>query len=283
MKFKKNADISSLLTIRPSDARADLFIPDNIDDVVQFSFKEKKYHVLGGGSNVIAGDLKWPVLYMGTPLGDSVTEDLDEEYVTAYLPAGVKNGEFLKYLSRNGFSGAEFLAGIPGTIGGAIMGNAAPKGASWDGIVNSMVFVENGEVQKITPSFSYRSMENKPFGPFIALAFELQLKKESPETVAENIRSYLKKRIRIPYPSAGSFFKNPEGDFAARLIEGSGLKGFNVNDAAIYENHANIVINRGAARSVDFAQLRDHIVGEVYVRYQTILENEVRFLNQEEK
>ncbi len=276
MKFKKSANITNLLTLKVSDAVCDLFIPENIDDIVQFSYNEKDFHILSGGSNIIAGKIKKPVLYMADMIGESVTEEC-EESVLAYMPAGTRIDKLLNYLTKNGLSGPEFMAGIPGTLGGAIIGNAAPKGYSWDGIVNSIVIAENGEVRKFKPVFGYRTLLNKPKNPFIILAVELILKKSSTVEIKKSIKDFSQKRIKIPYPSAGSLFKNPPEGFAASFIELSGCKGFNFNDAAIFEKHANIVINRGNATEADFIELHDYIVGEVYVHFGIILEHEVHF------
>jgi len=86
MKFKKKAELKSILTMQVEDAAADLYIPESVDDIVMFTNKEDDFHVLGGGSNVIAGEIEKPVIYMGVPFGNSETEDLDDDYVNIYMP-----------------------------------------------------------------------------------------------------------------------------------------------------------------------------------------------------
>lgn len=277
MKLKKKAELKNILTLKVSDAVCDLFIPDSIDDVTNFSFREKDYFVLAGGSNVVMGAVQKPVLYMGEMLGESSTEDFDAHSVTAYIPAGTKTGSLMNYLMRNGFSGAEFMAGIPGTVGGAIVGNAAPKGESWEGIAQAVVYVKDGNISRFIPEFGYRRLENKPVEPFVIIAVELLLTKNTSENVRKNIMKYLHTRIKIPYPSAGSLFKNPEELPAGRLLEEEGFKGYAVNDAALYENHANIVINKGRGAAHDFITLKDRVMEKIMKNRDIRLEPEVRF------
>ena len=90
MKLKKNAQIRNFLTLKVKDAQCDLYFPENIDDVVRFTSEFNDFYVLSGGSNVIAGKLKKPVLFMGNMIGTSQTEDVSEYAVKTFMPAGVR-------------------------------------------------------------------------------------------------------------------------------------------------------------------------------------------------
>ena len=135
MKLKKDAEIGTLLTIKVKDAVGDLYFPESIDDIIRFTAEFDDYRVLAGGSNIIAGKVEKPLLYMGGVISTSDTDDVDEFLVKAFMPSWVSTTSLLDYSVKNGFSGLEFLAGIPGTVGGALYGNAAPAGSSLDDVV----------------------------------------------------------------------------------------------------------------------------------------------------
>ncbi len=283
MKYKKNAEISGKLTIRSSDAAGDVFIPDSVDDIVMFTYNESSFEILAGGSNIIAGKIEKPLLYLGHFGGSSVTEDEDDEHVIVYLASGIRISDLLNYCINNGFSGLEFMAGIPGTIGGAVYGNASVNGRSWSESVISLLYAKKGEVYEMIPLYGYRTLINKPKDNFVILSVKARLKKSTTEAVRASVNEYLKKRIKIKWPSAGSVFKNPANDFAGRLIEAAELKGYNVNDAYIYEEHANIFVNKGEASFNDFVYLRDIAIEKVKDFSGIILEPEVRFMGKEQE
>jgi UDP-N-acetylmuramate dehydrogenase len=277
MKLKKRASITRFLTIRPQDAVCDLYFPESVDDVVRFTVLERDYYLLGGGSNVIAGAVKKPVISLGLIDGASATDELDRGRVVVSMPSWVRIPALIDYLINNGLTGLEFMAGIPGTLGGAVIGNAAPKGYGWEGLVRSAIYAKEGSVLTARPTFSYRRTLGLPEQPFILLAVELVLKKDTATAVKARVRGFMKERFTIPYPSAGSLFKNPDGDAAGRLLEASGCKGLAVGDAALYEKHANIVINRGSARYADFVTLAEKASERVYKKQGVRLLPEVRF------
>ena len=128
-----------------------------------------------------------------------------------------------------------------------------------------------------TPRFDYRRILDMPEPPYILLAAELVLAKDTAAKVRTRVKAFQKKRLAIPYPSAGSLFKNPEGASAGELLETAGCKGLAVGDAALYEKHANIVINRGNAAYADFVALRDEATARVKKTHGVRLEPEVKF------
>ena len=279
MKFKKDAHIRSLLSLNVKDAVCDLYFPDTIDDIVRFSDEFKEYYVLAGGSNVVAGKIKRPVLFMGSFVGSSSTEDISENAVKAFMPAGVTISGLIDYSVKNGLSGLEFMAGIPGTIGGAVYGNAAPAGSSWDDVTGGVYYIKDGAVSMLIPEFSYRNLENAPSSPFIIYGVDLILVKDTPENVRKRVLYYLSKRIKIKHSSAGSLFRNPENNKAGLLLDQVGMKGYSVNDAALSEDHANIVINKGDAVYSDFEKLMHDARDKVNEKFNVKLEPEVKFWN----
>ncbi|HNT27669.1 MAG TPA: FAD-binding protein [bacterium] len=277
MKLKKRAALTRFLTIRPRDAVCDLYFPESIDDLVRFTVLERDYLLLGGGSNIIAGAVRKPVITFALLEGSSVTEDIDRRQVAVSMPAWTRTGALVDYLVANGLSGLEFMAGIPGTVGGAIVGNAAPKGHSWEGVVRKVIYVKEGSVLSAEPRFAYRRTLDMPEPPYILLAAEIVLTKDTVAKVRGRVKGFLKQRLAVPYPSAGSLFKNPERSSAGELLETAGCKGLAVGDAALYEKHANIVVNRGDAAYADFVALRDEAIARVKKMHGVQLEPEVKF------
>ncbi len=277
MKLKKNAPLENLLTLKIKDSACDLYIPDTIDDVVRFTSENESFHILGGGSNIIAGKLKKPVIYMSGIIGTSNTEDISENAVKTFMPGGISINRLLDYSIKNGLSGVEFMAGIPGTVGGALAGNAAPAEHTWDDVAGALYIVSKGAVSMLIPKYGYRKLINAPEDPFIIYGVDLILIKDTTENVRQRVMYYLSKRLRITEPSAGSLFKNPENDFAGKLLDEAGLKGFRVNDAALSSDHANIVVNKGSGCYEDFCELRDTAIKKVYELHKIKLETEVKF------
>ncbi len=277
MKYKSQVNISKYFSIKPKDATADVFIPETLDDILIFTDKEDDFYVLAGGTNIIAGKVEKPVLMMNFFEGGSETNEFGEKSVRVFLTSSIKISNLLKYCVENGLSGIEFMAGIPGTIGGALCGNAAPKDYSWDGLVLYYQIIKDGKIMKIEPEFAYRKVLNLPKPPFVILGAEIVLLKTSSDFVKANIKTFLKRRLKIGFPSAGSLFKNPENKSAGKLLEEVGMKGFSINDASLFEKHANIVINKGNASYRDFEQLVNTAYFSVRDKFSIELEREVKF------
>jgi len=277
MKLKKGAILSNLLTLKIKDASGDLYFPESIDDIVRFSYEFDDFRVISGGSNIVAGKLEKPVQYMGSMIGTSSTEDVSENAVRTFMPAGAPINKVIDYSVKNGLSGLEFMAGIPGTVGGAISGNAAPKDSSWDDVCGSVYYVRKGAVSMFIPEFGYRTLKNAPEAPYVIYGADLILVKDSPENVRKRVLYYLSKRMRITKPSAGSLFKNPDIEPAGSLLEKAGMKGYEVNGACLSPKHANIVINNGGASFDDFCRLKDEAQNRVLKMFNINLELEVKY------
>ena len=235
---------------------------------------------LGLGSNLLVRDGGFPGTVIFT-LG-ALTELAWLDATTLRAGAGVTCAKLARVSAQQGLTGLEFLAGIPGTLGGALAMNAGAFGGETWGIVASVESIDrNGQVRRrpVTDfTIGYRSVkgpENEWF-----LSAELELSPDAPDAVEARIKSLLKRRSDtqpMGYRSCGSVFRNPPGDYAARLIEASGLKGHRVGDAAVSEKHANFILNLGAATAEDVETLiglvrervtRDHgveLVTEVHI------------------
>ncbi len=190
--------------------------------------------------------------------------------------------DFLYESLRMGYGGAEFLSGIPGTIGGAVKGNAGAFGNSIGDIIDGVALIDQHGAEAVLTrkelGLSYRgsTIENG----FVAVAVDLMLRKKDRRRIRSIIEKNLRQR-RKKQPSgysAGSFFKNPPGHAAGELIERCGLKGFSIGGAVVSEKHANYIINKGGAQAADVITLAEHVKKIVFMKTGIRLEEEVRLL-----
>ncbi|MGU9957903.1 MAG: UDP-N-acetylmuramate dehydrogenase [Arenicellales bacterium WSBS_2016_MAG_OTU3] len=263
------------------------FVPAGRDDLLLFlSLLDQHTDVywVGLGSNLLVRDGGVDGVVIATHKGLSGLWLIDAN--TIYAEAGVPGAKLARFSIRNGLTGAEFFAGIPGTVGGALAMNAGAFGAETWRVVQSVETVaRNGELNTLTPSdfsIGYRSVERIDGGAidgsFIAAQFSLEQAGDRASGQAE-IRSLLEKRAAtqpIQSANAGSVFRNPEGDYAARLIETAGLKGFSIGGAQVSDCHANFIINISNASAQDIERLIAHVADTVRKRFNVTLTTEVR-------
>ena len=238
--------------------------------------------VIGKGSNCLFYDgFIEKVIIFTRDLCD-VTIDGAEALVKC--GAGVSLVALSRMAADAGLGGLEFACGIPGSVGGALFMNAGAHGAAMaDVVVSSLAYDrESREVLHITDhGFGYRKsvyMENKNL---VCLGATLRLTAGNSDDIKHKIKELLAQRREkqpLEFASAGSYFKRPEGDFAGRLIELCGLKGFAVGDAQVSQKHAGFVINRGGATFDDVMRLEDHIVKTVYEQTGVTLQREVEII-----
>ncbi len=197
-----------------------------------------------------------------------------------YVECGVPCAHVARFCSEHGLSGGEFLAGIPGTMGGALKMNAGAFGAeTWD-------LVESIEMMPIGGQFvtcqaeqfevGYRTV--KGIGNHCILSAVLKLTKDVSQAGQKKVKKFLARRAAtqpINQPSCGSVFRNPANDFAARLIEASGLKGYSIGGAEVSEKHANFIVNTGKAKAADIEQLINYVQSEVAQQQGIELHTEV--------
>jgi UDP-N-acetylmuramate dehydrogenase len=236
---------------------------------------------VGLGSNLLVRDGGFPgtVLAVNRMLNKLKVEPTGKVQVDTGVPCA----KVAKMTARAGLSGAEFLAGIPGTMGGALAMNAGAHGSeTWDVVSNVRTLNRSGEINTRTRDdfrVGYRSVGISPDEWFISA--QLQLQQDPGREGEQRIRALLEKRAAtqpIGQPSCGSVFRNPPGDYAARLIEACGLKGARRGDACVSEKHANFIINLGAATAGDIELLIQHIQETVQQTFSVVLVPEVRIV-----
>ena len=257
--------------------------------------KGLKVFVLGNGSNCLISDKGFEglVIRIGKLMGDISSEEGPGglTYVTA--GAGCLLSRFGNYCAETGLGGAEFACGIPGTIGGAVFMNAGAYGREIKDIAVSVRYWENGEVKEISSSecgFAYRTSvfdkKQTDGKQAVILSMKAALKSGDKEKIYTYVEELKQKRTAsqpLDVPSAGSTFKRPEGYFAAKLIEDSGLKGFSLDTsgAQVSPKHAGFIVNNnGSASAEDILKLIDYVSGKVYMDSGVRLEKEVRLIGE---
>jgi D-alanine-D-alanine ligase len=241
---------------------------------------------LGLGSNLLVrdGGIRGTVINTKGRLKEM---RLDEES-SVYVEAGVPCAHVARFCAENGLIGAEFLAGIPGTMGGALKMNAGAFGGETWGIVKQVEMIDGaGNVTVRYPdefNVSYRSVKSSEKEWF--LSCRLHLQKGDTATSQQKIKGLLEKRAKTQptnQPSCGSVFKNPDGDYAAKLIEQTGLKGYAIGGACVSEKHANFIVNTGNATAADIEDLIYYVQNKVKEHQGVDLQTEVCMVGEVEE
>ncbi len=239
--------------------------------------------LFGGGTNVLITDKGIRGLVVITKFLKSKIKitRADLQGKTIYAEAGENLSTICRFAIQNSLSGLEHAAGIPGTVGGAIMMNAGNWAWNISDIVESIEVLDKNTLKFKTMArkdldFSYRQLNQSG----IIVAATLLLKEKSRDEIEKAFKENLSRKNAtqpVSAASAGCFFKNPaKGKSAGELIEKSGLKGIKINDALVSEKHANFIINTKNASCEDILQLKQHIQKIVFEKYQIKLETEVR-------
>jgi len=235
------------------------------------------YFILGGGSNLLVSDEGFRGIVIKIK-----NADLRFKNERAVVGAGLNLGQLVKETTRRGLLGLEFTAGIPGTVGGAVRGNAgAWRQNIGDGVVRVKVLDENNRLRWLSRKdchFSYRQSRFKKSQEII-LEAELTLVKGQKQEIKQKIAEYLQKRRQDPKePSAGCIFVNPKTCPAGKLIEACGLKGKRIGQAQISPRHANFIVNLGGAKAEDVLELTRLVKGKVKEKFGVNLEKEICLL-----
>lgn len=235
------------------------------------------YFVLGGGSNLIVRDGGIPGVVVHLKHLSRITF---QEPDILLADAGVSYPKLSTEAMAKGLSGLEFAAGIPGTVGGAIAMNAGIPGEETASVLISVTLVEEEAKVKTLPKeairFGYRTAA-LPKGMVTSASFRLT--PAAPAEVEQKLKRLLKRRREtqpLSYPNVGSVFTNPPGDYAGRLVESVGLKGFRIGDAQISERHGNFIINLGNAKAGEVLALIAEMQARVKERHGTDLELEAK-------
>lgn len=267
----------------PAEALVKVATMDELLGVLEFAGEHKiPWRVIGRGTNLLVKDEGCPGIAL-VLVGDFKSYFLEEQDNTVRLTIGA--GFSLTRLSslcvERGLAGLEFAAGIPGTVGGAVLMNAGAWGGAMADILQSVELVSAGKVREYSRSdlkFGYRNFCIEGESAFIITSVVLNLSKTEPQRLRQICLEYQSRRKKSQPSgrgSAGSIFKNPEGDSAGRLIEACGLKGEKRGDAEVSTQHANFIINNGQATAENVLQLMEKIQNTVHEKHGILLEPEV--------
>jgi UDP-N-acetylmuramate dehydrogenase len=267
--------------------RADQFyIPAGLDDLrafLQSLDASEPITFIGLGSNLLVrdGGVRGTVVLMHNVL---TALRMDGDLV--YAESGVTCAKLAKFCAKEAKQGAEFFAGIPGTVGGALAMNAGCYGSeTWNVVKRVTTINRHGELNmrdaaEFTPSYRHIAM---PVADEWFVAAWIELAEGNAQEATQKIKALLAKRLAsqpLNLPSAGSTFRNPEGDYAARLIEASGLKGYIIGGAQVSEKHANFIVNIGGATALDIELLIKHMRDTVLEKQGVALQQEVKVLGE---
>ncbi|MDD3653327.1 MAG: UDP-N-acetylmuramate dehydrogenase [Desulfotomaculaceae bacterium] len=240
--------------------------------------------VIGAGSNLLISDSGIRGIVVKISSGLDRLSIVDNEIK---VEAGARLAQVLAAARDAGLGGFEFLAGIPGNIGGAVFMNAGSNGSSVSELVKKVLILNlDGNYECISNEemrFGYRTSILQ-FDPAIVVEVIFTSYPRDKEQIKQEMAIFLARRKAsqpLAYPNAGSVFKNPPGDSAGRLIEAAGLKGLRVGDAQISPLHANFIINLGSATARDVLGLIDQVKETINRRFGVKLQPEVKFAGQE--
>jgi UDP-N-acetylmuramate dehydrogenase len=280
-RLLKHEKLAKYTSWRVGGVADQMYIPQDRQDLIEFIKtlpESEPVFWMGLGSNLLVrdGGIRGTVINTKGRLKEmSLIDDS-----SVYVEAGVPCAHVARFCGERGLIGAEFLAGIPGTMGGALKMNAGAFGGETWAIVKSVEMLDGtAKVTHRKPedfTVSYRSV--KGFGNEWFLACVLTLQQGDTAASQQKIKGLLEKRGATQptnQPSCGSVFKNPQGDYAARLIEQTGLKGYAIGGACVSEKHANFIVNTGNATAAEIEALIYYVQDKVEQQQGVVLQTEV--------
>jgi UDP-N-acetylmuramate dehydrogenase len=280
-RLLNNESLAKYTSWRVGGFADQMYIPFDRQDLIEFVKAlpaSEPVFWMGLGSNLLVrdGGIRGTVINTKSRLKEM--RRLDGNLV--YVEAGVPCAHVARFCSEQGLVGAEFLAGIPGTMGGALKMNAgAFDGETWRIVKNVETIDALGTVALRPPEdfqVGYRSVKGLDDQWFLSAQLILQVGDTG--VSQQKIKGLLEKRAKTQptnQPSCGSVFKNPNGDYAARLIEHAGLKGFAIGGACVSEKHANFIVNTGNAKAADIEALIKYVQRKIEEIHGILLQTEV--------
>jgi UDP-N-acetylmuramate dehydrogenase len=285
-KFTANAAMKRYTTIKIGGCARGVYVPKDTEDLRRFlllcRMKKISLMPLGNGSNIIISDSGLKYIFL--KLASLYFRSIFFTGTNIVCASGITLNRLCDFAQQHCLSGAEFLTGIPATVGGAVYQNAGAFSKSISHILKRITCMDrSGKTMQIGAEncdFKYRTSGLKDK---IILSAEFKLKKSKAGLIRKKTNEYLAYRLAVQdyqYPSAGCAFKNPgkKNLSAWELIESCGLKGKSINDASVSRKHANFIINKGSATASDVEMLMRFIRREVESRYNIALESEIEFI-----
>ena len=294
-ELKKKIDLSQMREMEPMKLHttfkvggpADVLVTPDLaclKDVVTLCRQyEEPFYIIGNGSNLLVGDkgVRGVVIAISNRMGEINCEG---EVITA--GAGATLGQIAGKAAEAGLSGMEFAAGIPGTVGGAVVMNAGAYGGEMKDIITSVLVLDKEgnekelSLEELDLSYRHSCILEKEY---IVLKVTLKLTQGDKTEIRAKMAELREQRVSkqpLEYPRAGSTFKRPEGYFAGKLIMDAGLRGYQVGGAQVAEKHCGFVINKENATAEDIVTLMKNVSDKVNEQFGVTLEPEVKFLGE---
>ena len=286
VKFQENVSLAQYTSFRIGGPARYFFIAKSKKELVEAIKKAKElklpFFILGGGNNVLAPDKGYKGLVIKIQSSEIKIQDSNVK-----AGAGVVLGKLVGLAREKSLTGLEWAAGIPGTVGGAVYGNAQAFGIRMSDIIKEVEVLDNKSLEVKTLAtnqcnFSEKKSIFKQNKDLIVLSVNLELKKGEIGQIKEKIREHLDYRKRnqpLEFPSAGSIFINQDGKPASSsLVDKAGLKGLKIGNAQVSEKHAGFIINLGKAKSDDVLELIKIIKQKVKEKFNIDLEPEIQII-----
>lgn len=286
MKIRENEPMRNHTTWRIGGPADRLVQPESTEELQQAIQEAQKagepYYVIGGGSNLLVSDegIAGTVIQLG---GSLTGLQISETSIIA--EAGVPLPFLARKAAEHGLSGLEFAAGIPGSVGGAVVMNAGAYQGQISNVIEQVICCDaSGQLITLHAAdcgFAYRNSRFKNNRELVIVSVKMNLQPGRKEDILEQMQKNTASRNAkqpVEYPNAGSIFKNPPGDAAGRLIELIGAKGWRQGDAEVSEKHSNFIVNTGSASCQDVLQLVNRVKQAVYQKTGVLLEEEILFL-----
>ena len=287
----RDADMAEHTTFK-AGGKADLLVVPQSYDELKFALQQtaasgKDYYILGNGSNILVKDGGYRGVIIKTMYAlQGISVDYDDAEMI--VQSGVLLSTAARTAAQNMLGGMEFASGIPGSVGGAAYMNAGAYDGEMKDIITNVRLISRDGSRDYTLSvdemeYGYRYSALYETGD-IVVSIMLKLRQEDPHKVFEKMDELNGRRTEkqpLDYPSAGSFFKRPEGHFAGKLIQDAGLAGLTVGGAQVSEKHCGFVINKGGATATDIVMLMHLVQASVKEQFGVDLEPEVRIIGED--
>ena len=284
---KYNESMSRHTTFKVGGDAEIFAIVDTEEKLMQVIKLGKKVTIIGNGSNLLVTDKGIKGIVLKYINKDYEIKELENEEYELEFAAGITNARIANIALQNELTGYEFAAGIPGTLGGALVMNAGAYGMELKDVVIKTKYLDldTNEIKIINNEeheFEYRKSIFQEKNTII-LKSTLKLKKGKKDEIQELMNSYAKKRIDsqpLNMPSAGSTFKRGTDFITAKLIDEAGLKGFCIGGAEVSEKHAGFIVNKGNASAKDILNLIDYVKKEVLKKFGRQIETEIKIIGE---
>lgn len=283
-----HAPMDKYTTFRAGGSADLLVIPGSLEElqgcVSLLAAEGESFMVMGNGSNILVRDGGYRGIIIRM---DKCCQEITGEGPLFTVGSAASLAAVAHYVQRKGYTGFEFASGIPGTVGGAAFMNAGAYGGEMKEVIETVMLLhrDGSGMYRLTceeMEYGYRHSVLYESGD-IVISVSIGLQKGNKEEIAETMKELAQRRNEkqpVTYPSAGSFFKRPQGYFAGKLIQDAGLKGLTVGGAQVSQLHSGFVINIGGATVGDIEKLMHLVQAAVYEKEGVMLEPEVRIIGE---